>query len=97
MDIALPRAKGVWNVVRTVVRVDGMACGICEAHVSDAVRRALPVKKVSASHRKGEAEILSEGPLDERQLREVIGATGYAVVSVSAEPYERKGFSLFRR
>ena len=35
-------------MIETTVKVDGMMCGMCEAHVSDAIRGALPVKK---SHR----------------------------------------------
>ena len=31
---------------QTTVGVDGMMCGMCEAHVNDAVRKAFPVKKV---------------------------------------------------
>ena len=52
-------------MIETTVKVDGMMCGMCEAHVSDAIRGALPVKKVTASHTKGQAVILSEAPLDE--------------------------------
>ena len=37
-------------MIETTVKVDGMMCGMCEAHVSDAIRGALPVKKVTASH-----------------------------------------------
>ena len=35
-------------MIETTVKVDGMMCGMCEAHVSDAIRGALPVKKVTA-------------------------------------------------
>lgn len=45
---------------QTTVKVSGMACSMCEAHVNDAVRSALPVKKVSSSHSKGEVVIISE-------------------------------------
>ena len=31
-------------MIETTVKVDGMMCGMCEAHVSDAIRDALPVK-----------------------------------------------------
>ena len=51
-------------MIETTVKVDGMMCGMCEAHVSDAIRGALPVKKVTASHTKGQAVILSEAPLN---------------------------------
>ena len=47
-------------MVKTVLTIDGMACGMCESHVNDAIRNALRVKKVTSSHAKGETEILSE-------------------------------------
>ena len=78
-------------MIRTIVNVDGMMCGMCEAHVNDAVRKALNVKKVSSSHSKGQTVILSEEPLDEAALRAAIDATGYEVKGVSAAPYEKKG------
>ena len=79
-------------MIETKVKVDGMMCGMCEAHVNDAVRRALPVKKVSSSHTKGETVILSEEALDEQALRDAINATGYEVKTVSSAPYQKKGF-----
>lgn len=45
---------------KIVVKVDGMQCGMCEAHVNEAVRAAFPVKKVTSSHAKGETVILTE-------------------------------------
>ena len=53
------------------------------------------MKKVTASHTKGQAVILSEAPLDEEALRAAIGKTGYEVQGVSARPYEKKGFFAF--
>ena len=79
-------------MIRTTVRIAGMVCGMCEAHINEAVRRALPVKKVSSSHTKGETVILSEEPVDEQALRAAIGATGYEVLGLSAAPYEKKGW-----
>ena len=83
-------------MVKTVLTIDGMACGMCESHVNDAIRNALRVKKVTSSHRKGETEILAEEPLDEEKLRSVIAETGYTLTDVKTEPYEKKGFHLFR-
>ena len=42
------------------VEVNGMVCGMCEAHVNDAIRKAFPVKKVSSSRSKSQTVILSE-------------------------------------
>ena len=84
-------------MVKTVIEVDGMMCGMCEAHVNDAVRAAFPeVKKVTSSRTKKKTEILSESPLEEQKLKDAISATGYTPGSVTVEE-AKKGFSLFRR
>lgn len=84
-------------MIQTIVKVDGMMCGMCELHVNDAVRNAFPVKKVSSSRQKGETEILSEAPLDAAALQKAIEATGYTVSGITERPYEKKGFFLFRK
>ena len=83
------------RMTKTVLKIDGMMCGMCESHMNDAIRNAFKVKKVSSSHSKGEAEIISEEALDETKLREAVEKTGYKLLDISAEPYEKKGFSLF--
>ena len=82
-------------MIQTTVKVTGMACSMCEAHVNDAVRSALTVKKVTSSHAKGETVILSEEPLDEEKLRAAINATGYQAGDIRAVPYEKKGLFSF--
>ncbi len=74
-----------------------MSCGMCEAHINDAVRQNFTVKKVTSSHSKGETVIISEVPLDEDALKAAIEQTGYTVTGVHTEFYEKKGFSLFRK
>ena len=81
-------------MIRTTVQVSGMACGMCEAHVNDAVRSAFPVKKVSSSRIRGETVIESEMPLDHEKLRQVISNTGYLMLSVSEEEMTKR--SLIR-
>ena len=83
-------------MIRTVVDVDGMICGHCEAHVNDAVRNNFKVKKVTSSHSKGRTVIESDAALDEAKLREVITAAGYDVGDITSEEAEKKGlFSRF--
>ena len=84
-------------MVKISLDIDGMACGMCESHINDAVRRAFTVKKVTSSHTKGKTEILAEQPLDENALKATIEATGYKVMGIHTEPWEKKGFSLFKR
>ena len=81
-------------MIRTTVQVSGMACGMCEAHVNDAVRSAFPVKKVSSSKVRGETVIESETPLNHEKLRQVINNTGYLMLSASEEEMTKK--SLIR-
>lgn len=82
-------------MTKTVLSIEGMSCGMCEAHINDAIRNAFDIKKVKSSHTKNETEIISENPLDEGKLKSVIDETGYKLVSVSAEPYEKKGLFEF--
>ena len=74
---------------------DGMMCGHCEAHVNDAVRNALKVKKVSSSHAKKETVIIAEEGLTDEQIKSTIDATGYTVTGISREPYAKKGLFGF--
>ena len=74
------------NMVEITMKIDGMACGMCEAHVNEAIRNAFHVKKVTSSHAKKECVILSENNIDEEALKKVISDTGYTVLSVSAKP-----------
>ena len=76
---------------KTIAKVDGMRCGMCESHVNDVVRRNFDVKNVNASHAKGEVVIVSEQPVDEQKLRFAVGEQGYAVGTVTSEEYKQKG------
>ena len=78
-------------MVQITLKIDGMACGMCESHVNDAVRAKFPVKKVTSSHTKGETVILSEQEIGEEALRAVIEPTGYKVTGYACAPYEKKG------
>lgn len=80
------------------VKINGMACGMCEAHINDVIRKTFPdAQKVSASYTKGEAVFLAEAPVDEEVLRKAIDETGYTFVSCDSKPYEKKKgfFGLF--
>ncbi|MBD5482967.1 MAG: copper resistance protein CopZ [Lachnospiraceae bacterium] len=84
-------------MVRITVGIEGMACGMCEAHINEAVRNAFQVKKVTSSHTKKQTVIVAEKDISEQELKNVVAKAGYDAVSVSSEPYEKKGlFSAFR-
>lgn len=80
---------------KIVFKIDGMMCGMCEAHVSDAVRKNYPVKKVTSSHVKGETTIIADDACDEQAIKKAVEATGYVVTEVSTEKYEKKSLFSF--
>ena len=82
---------------KTTLKIDGMSCGMCEAHMNDTVRKTMKVKKVTSSHSKGETVIISEEKPDNAALMGEIEKTGYKVLSYTTEEYEKKGFGLFKR
>ncbi|MBQ9607223.1 MAG: heavy-metal-associated domain-containing protein [Lachnospiraceae bacterium] len=78
-------------MVKTTLKIDGMMCSMCEAHINEAIRKAVTVKKVKSSHKKGESVIISDEAIDEQSIRKAIGDTGYELTGFSAETYEKKG------
>ena len=83
-------------MIKTTMKIDGMMCGMCEAHVCDAIRNAVPeAKKVTASRSKKEASFLTDDAVDTAGLKAAIDATGYTCMGIESVPYEKKG--LFGR
>ena len=79
------------------LKIDGMHCPMCEAHVADAIRRALPAaKKVKANHRKGEATFVVEEGLDYSSATKALVDGGYRVLDRQEGP-EKKGFLFFKK
>ena len=82
---------------KTTLKIDGMMCGHCEAHINDTIRKAAAVRKVTASHTKGQAVVITDAPPDLDAIKAAIHATGYEVLSAESVPYTKKKFSLFGR
>ena len=80
---------------KITLKIDGMTCGMCEAHICDTIRRAFPeAKKVKASRKCGEATFLIETAPNNEMIAETITDTGYTFISAVSEPYKKAG--LFR-
>ena len=83
-------------MIKATLKIEGMMCGMCEAHICDAIRSAVPgAKKVAASRKNREATFLAEEAVDAPALKAAIDATGYSCLSVDFAPFEKKG--LFGR
>ncbi len=84
------------SMIKTTLKINGMACSMCEAHVNDVIRRIVPgAKSVKSSHAKGESSFLSESEPNADALKDEIAKTGYEVVLVKMEPAQKKRFGLF--
>ena len=76
---------------KITLKIDGMMCGMCEAHINDAIRREFSVRKVTSSHSRGETVIIADNSIDESLLHSAISDTGYTMTDYTCEPYEKKG------
>ena len=78
-------------MIKTVLKIDGMMCGMCESHMNDVVRKSCSPKKVNSSAKNGETVVISEAPLDIPYLSK------FTAMVLECEPYEKKGFFHFGR
>ncbi len=73
-------------MIKTTLKIDGMMCGMCEAHINDVIRKTIPdAKKVKSSHRKGESKFVTKEKPDIESLKKAIADTGYVVISADCE------------
>ena len=70
-------------MVKTILKIEGMMCGMCESHINAAIRKHFDVKKVKSSHKKGQTVVVSYEKIDLKALKKVIDETGYTLMSVN--------------
>ena len=64
-------------MIKTVLKIDGMACSMCEAHMNDLIRKNFKVKKVTSYAKDGETIIISEEALDIPWVKKQVKEIGY--------------------
>ncbi len=84
-------------MLKITLKIEGMMCGMCEAHANKAISDAWKVKKVTSSHDSGETVIITENDIQDDALIKAIEDTGFKVLSITREPYEKKGFFSFKK
>ena len=95
MKAKIDQRKQGKHMVKTVLKIDGMMCGMCEAHMNEVIRRNVKVKKVTSSAKSGETVVISEEELDIPLIKEKIREIGYELQSAESEPYVKKGLFYF--
>ena len=72
--------------MKVTLKIEGMACGMCEAHVCETIRKAVPdAKIVKASNRKGTATFVTDSRLDKDELAKAIEETGYTCTGMEVD------------
>lgn len=74
-----------------VMTVEGMMCGMCEAHVNDALRKVPGVKKASASRTKKLVTIECDDTVADEALLKAVNDTGYEASDVRPAPGKKGG------
>ena len=77
-------------MIKTTIQIDGMACGMCEAHINEVIREHFSVKKLKSSFKKGTTEFMAEEAPSEEDLRKVIDPTGYTLRDYHVETAANK-------
>ena len=73
-------------MIKNTIKINGMMCGMCESHVCDAIRAAVPsARKVKASRFRKEATFLTEVCVDSHCLEKTINEIGYDFQEISSE------------
>ncbi len=81
-----------------VITVEGMMCGMCEAHVAEALRKVPGVENAKADRSKKQAVVTCGAEVSDEALLKAVADTGYEASDVreQAEP-EKKGLFGFRK
>ncbi len=73
------------HMFKFTLRIDGMMCVKCEAHMNEAIRNNFPVEEVISSHEKKETVILTTEDIPEERLRQIVTEAGYEYLGMSKE------------
>lgn len=68
--------------MKQLIKIEGMMCAHCEAHVTKALEALNGVKKVKASAAKKEAVITVDAAIADAVLTETVSEAGYQVTGI---------------
>lgn len=84
-------------MIKTTLKIEGMMCPHCEAHMNEAIEKFFTVSKVTSSHAKKETVIISEAALDKEKILEAVATTSYKLIGIESEPYKKGIFGIFKK
>lgn len=74
-----------------ILTVEGMMCGMCEAHVNDALRKVPGVRRASASRAKKQAVVECGDGVTDEALLQAVNETGYEATGIRTAEEKRSG------
>ena len=74
--------KGEPVMFKTVIKVEGMMCPMCEKHVNEAVAKVCDAESVVSSHDAGTTTVTSSAPVDTAAVMQAINDAGYKALEV---------------
>mgnify|MGYP002238893290 CR=1 FL=1 len=80
-------------MVKNIIHIEGMSCGMCEAHIADTIRHAFPhaAPRISFPFQE-RTPLCDRNPCRGSRDQKAIDETGYTYKGMKTEPYEKKGF-----
>ena len=70
------------KAMKKTIKIEGMMCGHCEAHVKKALEALPQVESAVASHTDGTAVVTLREPIDDAALRQAVEAAEYKVTGI---------------
>ncbi len=77
---------------KITMKVEGMMCAHCEAHMNEAIKKAFKVKSVDSSHSDCRTEIIAKEDIAPEKILEAVKETGYTVSDIKSEEFKKKLF-----
>ncbi len=75
-------------LLKYIIKIDGMKCGMCAAHIANIVRKTISIKKVKVSHKKNTCIIITGADI-ELVIKEIENM-GYKVTDIKQEEYKKR-------
>ncbi len=75
-----------------IIGIDGMRCGMCEAHIEETIRKHVKIKKIKASHLKNNVVVITLENLSEDDFKAILDPTGYRITSFERTAAEKTLF-----
>jgi copper chaperone CopZ len=82
---------------KIIINIEGMMCQMCEAHTNDAIRKSFKVKSVTSSAKDKETIIISNDDISDEAIKNALKETGYTILGITRESYEKKGLFGFKK